>query len=104
MNKYDLGLAIKIACIEKIPYDIIDAGEGWIYLGIHQKYEIEEYNPFKWGVLGALIYKYNVGINRDYDEVNCERNKKHISIEFFDEEGMKRSILEAIIETEEEGV
>ena len=97
----DLELCKKIAEIEGVPIDCIDCIDGE-WLGIHGKYDIEEYNPFEWSLLGPLMVKYEVCICRYYDMayiLSDETDGEHkVKVSFSVNGDVGRAILECIVE------
>ena len=92
----DLELCKKIAEIEGVPIDCIDCIDGE-WLGIHGKYDIEEYNPFEWSLLGPLMVKYKVVVSYSFGYVSADYG---INRYFYGETSeLPRAILECIVET-----
>ena len=92
MKLTDLELCKKIAEIEGVPIDCIDCIDGE-WLGIHGKYDIEEYNPFDWSWLGPMMIKYEVSVN--FQRMTIE-NEVH-RFDFCDNNELPRAILEFIV-------
>ena len=91
----DLELCKKIAEIEGVPIDCIDCIDGE-WLGIHGKYDIEEYNPFEWSLLGPLMVKYKVVVSYSFGYVSADYG---INRYFYGEVSeLPRAILECIVE------
>ena len=97
MNKLtDLELCKRIAEIEGVLVDIID-GE---WLGVHGKYDIEEYNPLTdKALLFDLMIKYGITAGRSLDgethAVWGDQDKAEIMIAT---DKVPRAILECIVE------
>ena len=95
MKLTDLELCKKIAEIEGVPIDCIDCIDGE-WLGIHGKYDIEEYNPFEWSLLGPLMVKYKVVVSYSFGYVSADYG---INRYFYGEVSeLPRAILECIVE------
>lgn len=93
----DLELCRRIAEIEGVTVDAID-GE---YLGIHGKYDIEEYNPLtNKALLFDLMVKHAVEVHYDYSNCVAYRDGREVGLVRFDiGSELPRAILECIVES-----
>lgn len=108
MNKEQLAIARKIAEIEGVEYRVdTDAGvktvstlKRWVE-GNKKCCTWTEYNPFDWSILGPLMLKWEVSIDRPCERVYVTQGWKELEINFSGESEIPQAILECIIKSQE---
>ena len=101
MNEVELQIAIQIAAIDGVRYELTENGNGPILLMTIEDPACtynEVYNPFEWDVLGPLMHKYGLAVechdNKPDGRVYISNGKRFC---FSDIDDFPRAVLECII-------